>query len=135
MVRRVPQRAAADEPRDPEDNHRLGLAHTEMPADTPSVPNDLDARPSLDGVLAVRADRMATVARVLDGLTDERLDEMTEPVLEPGYPESETFTVRRCLSTVVHEEWLHHEYTERDLAVLQRRSADQRGRRAVAGRG
>jgi DinB superfamily len=103
--------------------HPLGLAHTEMPADTPLVPHDEDARPSLDEILAVRSDRMATVARVLDELTDERLEEMTEPVLAPGYPESESYPVRRCLGTVVHEEWLHREYAERDMAVLERLGA------------
>jgi DinB superfamily len=108
---------------DPAPYHPLGLAHSEMPADTPAVPHDPDARPSLDEVLAVRAERMAIVARVLDELTDERLDEMTEPVLEPGYPERVAFPVRRCLTTVVHEEWLHREYAERDLAVLQARPA------------
>ena len=56
---------------DPAPYHPLGLAHTEMPADTPGVPHDWDARPSLDEILAVRSDRMATVARVLDELTDE----------------------------------------------------------------
>src|SRR3954471_438240 len=61
---------------DPAPYHPLGLAHTEMPADTPAVPHNPDARPSLDEVLAVRAERMAIVARVLDELTDERLDEM-----------------------------------------------------------
>ena len=71
---------------DPAPYHPLGLAHSEMPADTPAVPHDPDARPSLDEILAVRSDRMATVARVLHELTDERLDEMTEPVLDPGYP-------------------------------------------------
>ena len=55
---------------DPTPYHPLGLAHTEMPADTPGVPHDPDARPSLDEVLAVRSNRMATVARVLDDLTD-----------------------------------------------------------------
>jgi hypothetical protein len=103
--------------------HPLGLPHTEMPADTPGVPFDADARPSLAEILTVRADRMGTMARVLNELTDRRLDEMTEPVLEPGYPESRSFLVRRCLQTVVHEEWLHREYTERDLAVLERRLA------------
>jgi hypothetical protein len=103
--------------------HPLGLAHSEMPVDTPAVPHHPDARPSLDEVLAVRAERMAIVAQVLDELTAERLDEMTEPVLEPGYPESVAFPVRRCLKTVVNEEWLHREYAERDLAVLEARSA------------
>ena len=102
--------------------HPLGIAHTEMPVDTPAVPHAPDARPSLNEILAVRADRMATVRRVLDALTDERLGQMTEPVLEPGYPESESFPVLRCLSAVVNEEWLHREFAERDLAVLERRS-------------
>ncbi len=69
---------------DPAPYHPLGLAHTEMLADTPAVPHDPDARPSLDEVLAVRADRMVLVAQVLGELTDVRLEEMTEPVLEPG---------------------------------------------------
>jgi len=104
---------------DPTPYHPLGLAHSEMPADTPAVPRDPDARPSLDEILAVRADRMATVGRVLRELTDERLQEMTQPVLEPGYPESESFPVRRCLGAVVNEEWLHREYAERDLARIE----------------
>ncbi|MGH3472557.1 MAG: DinB family protein [Nocardioidaceae bacterium] len=103
--------------------HPLGLAHTEMPADTPGVPHEPDARPSLDEVLAVRADRMATVGRVLDELTDARLEQMTEPVPEPGYPESISFPVRRCLGAVVHEEWLHRVYAERDLSILERRAS------------
>jgi hypothetical protein len=41
-------------------------------------------------------------------------------VLDPGYPESKAFPVSRCLSAVVTEEWLHREYAERDLAVLER---------------
>jgi hypothetical protein len=71
----------------------------------------------------VRAERTAIVARVLEELTDQRLEEMTEPVLEPGYPESRSFPMRRCLGAVVQEEWLHREYAERDLAVLEGRSA------------
>lgn len=106
---------------DPRPYHPLGLAHTEMPADTPHVPRDPDARPTLDEILAVRADRQAMVGRVLAEMTDERLDESTEPVLEAGYPECRSFEVRRCVSAVVHEEWLHREFAERDLAVLESR--------------
>jgi hypothetical protein len=101
--------------------HPLGIPHSEMPAGTPGVPHDRQARPSLDEILAVRRDRMAIVGTVLDRLTDEALDTTTEPVLEPGYPDSEAFPVRRCLGAVVNEEWLHREYAERDLAVLERR--------------
>lgn len=42
----------------------LDLPHDEMP-DDPSIPRDSAARPSLDQVLALRADRMATVRQVL----------------------------------------------------------------------
>ena len=64
----------------------LDLPHDEM-SDEPSVPRDRGARPSLEEVLALRADRMATVHRVIADLTDEKLAGMTEPVSEPGYPE------------------------------------------------
>jgi hypothetical protein len=99
--------------------HPLDLPHDEMP-DEPSVPRDRDARPSLDEVLALRADRMATVRQVIADLTDERLAAMTEPVTEPGYPEPESFPVRRCLQAIVNEEWEHRLYAERDFDGLER---------------
>lgn len=102
--------------------HPLDLPHDEMP-DLPGVPRDRAARPSLDEVLELRADRTATVRQVLAGLTDERLAELTEPVTEPGYPESESFPVRKCLQVVLSEEWEHRLYAERDLDVLAARSA------------
>ncbi len=108
---------------DPAPFHPLGLAHTEMPAGTPLVPHDDQARPSLDEILAVRAQRMAAVVQVLEALTDQRLEEMTEPVMEPGYPESLAFPVRRCLGAVVNEERLHRDFAQRDLTVLQQRLA------------
>jgi hypothetical protein len=84
----------------------------------PGLPCDRDARPSLDEVLALRVGRTATVSRVLADLTDERLAGRTEPVTEPGFPEPESFAVRRCLQAVVKEEWEHRLYAERDLNVL-----------------
>jgi uncharacterized protein YjbI with pentapeptide repeats len=99
---------------------RLDLPHDEMP-DIPSVPRDRDARPSLDEVLALRADRMATVRHVIADLTDKQLAGRTEPVMEPGYPEPESFAVRRCLQAIVSEEWEHRLYAERDFDVLASR--------------
>jgi hypothetical protein len=104
---------------DPSPWDPLDLPHDEMP-DQPGVPRDRGARPSLDEVLALRADRMATVRLVLAGLTDERLAGRTEPVTEPGYPEPESFAVRRCLEALLIEEWEHRLYAERDLDVLCR---------------
>ncbi|GAA1979434.1 DinB family protein [Terrabacter lapilli] len=106
---------------DPEPWHPLDLPHDDMP-DSPPVPRDREARPGLDEVLALRADRMATVRRVVDELTDEALAGSTEPVLEPGYPEPESFPVSRVLGTILNEEWQHRLYAERDLDVLAART-------------
>lgn len=87
----------------------------------PGIPCDREARPSLDEVLALRADRMATVRQVLADLTDARLAGRTVPVTEPGYPEPESFPVRRCLQAILSEEWEHRLYAERDFDLLQAR--------------
>ena len=102
---------------DPSPWSPLGLPHDEMD-DIPSVPRDREIRPSLDVVLAVRKERQATMREVFDKLTDDQLEGMTEPVLEPGYPESESFTVTRCLRCILNEEFEHRLYAERDLDLL-----------------
>jgi uncharacterized protein YjbI with pentapeptide repeats len=98
----------------------------DLPNDTfrvlDAVPRDPDARPSLDEVLVLREDRMATVREVLADLTEEQLAEHTVPVTEPGYPASESYPVRECLGIVLIEEWHHRIFAERDLAVLEERS-------------
>jgi len=105
---------------DPHPFHPLGLPHEEM-GEIEGVPNDRDARPSLDEVLAVRADRMGTYRQVVAELTDEQLASSTTPVLEPGYPASEAYAVSRCLTAILNEEWWHRRFAERDLAVLEAR--------------
>ena len=112
---------------DPEPWDALDLPHDDMP-DSPPVPRDREARPSLDEVLALRADRMATVRRVVDGLTDEALAGTTEPVPEPGYPEPESYAVTRILRTILNEEWQHRLYAERDLDALAAGAGDPAGR-------
>jgi hypothetical protein len=106
---------------DPQPYHPLGLAHDEM-GKMDNVPYDPDARPSLDEVLAIRAERMGTYREVLAELTDEQLAGTTTPVLEPGYPESQAYAVARCLRCILSEEWWHRRYAERDLAVLEART-------------
>jgi len=107
---------------DPSPYSPLDLPHDEMP-DLPGVPRDRDVRPSLDEVLALRADRTAAVRAVMAGLTDERLRETTEAVRGPGYPEHLSYPVLRCLQAVVDEESLHRQFAERDLEVLERNLA------------
>jgi uncharacterized damage-inducible protein DinB len=82
---------------------------------------DKDVRPSLDDVLDVRADRQATVRRVLEELTDDRLAEETTPVEGEGWPPADAYSVAEALSIVVNEEWHHRRYAGRDLAVLEAR--------------
>ncbi len=103
---------------DPSPWDALGLPWDEMP-DTPGVPRDRAARPSLDVVLDLRRDRMATVRRVIDGLTYESLAGHTTPVTGPGWPPPRSFPVRECLSVVLNEEWEHRLYAERDLDTLE----------------
>jgi uncharacterized protein YjbI with pentapeptide repeats len=105
---------------DPSPWDPLALPWDEMP-DTPGVPRDRDARPSLDTVLELRRDRTAIVRQVIEGLTDASLDADTEPVEGPGWPESRSYPVRTCLRVILNEEWEHRLYAERDLASLETR--------------
>jgi uncharacterized damage-inducible protein DinB len=111
---------------DPSPWHPLDLPWDD-PDETRDLPagltRDRDARPSLDTVLQLRRDRMTTVAEVVAGLTDESLDAGTEPVGAPGWPESRSYRPRDLLLHVLHEEWEHRLYAERDLAALEARHA------------
>jgi hypothetical protein len=102
--------------------HRLGYTHSSYPTeDAAAIGIDLDARPSFDEVLEVRADRMAVVRRIVDGLTDDELERLCTRPPAPGYPE-EPRTVGKCLRVVMEEECEHHRYAVRDLAVLEART-------------
>lgn len=90
--------------------------------DVPEVPRDREVRPSLDTVVALRRDRMATVRQVIDGLTEESLAADTVPVSGPGWPPPRSFPVRECLLCILEEEWEHRLYAERDLRLLTARS-------------
>jgi DinB superfamily len=107
---------------EPDPWHPLDLPWDEM-RDTPGIPRDRAARPSLAEVLALRADRTATVRSVLDTLTDNALDRALPPVDGPGWPRG-TYSVRDCLQCVVTEEWEHRLFAERDLDVLTGEGAE-----------
>jgi uncharacterized damage-inducible protein DinB len=84
-------------------------------------PYDTSVRPSLDEVLEVRADRQATVRRVLAGITDEDLAGHTTPVEGEGWPPPDSYPVAQALWVVLNEEYHHRRYAERDLAALRAR--------------
>jgi len=98
--------------------HPLGLPWEEAP-DGLDVPRDLAARPSLDEVLAMRADRMRGMREYLEQLTEEQLAADTVVVDQPGWPPPRSFPVQECLRIVLNEEYQHRRYAERDLAVLE----------------
>jgi len=110
---------------DPSPWHPLDLPFDEMP-DTPGVPCDRDARPTLDEALELRGGRFDGVRTWLATLTDEQLAQTTPPVVGAGWPpEGETFPVKHCLDILIDEEWWHRQFAERDLAVLEARVAMQ----------
>ena len=79
---------------------------------------DPSAQPGLDEVLAVRRERQAMVAKVIDELTPEQLAG-TVTMTEAGWPQLEEFPVEQCLSIVLNEEYQHRLYAERDLTALE----------------
>ena len=90
--------------------HRLGYPYSGYPAsDAAAIGVDLAARPSFDEVIDVRADRMAVMRRVVDGLTDDELERLCALSPAPGYPD-ESRTVGRCVRVVMKEECEHRRY-------------------------
>jgi DinB superfamily/Pentapeptide repeats (8 copies) len=99
--------------------HRLGLPAAGYPAaDAAALGIDLDARPSLAEVRQVRADRMALVRGIIDGLTDASLEQDCQQPPSPAHPR-ETRSVGSCLRVIMSEECEHRRYAVRDLAVLE----------------
>lgn len=95
-----------------------GLGPPSVMAD-PGSGIDASASPELDEVLEVRARQTAEVAAWLADVTPDLL-RRTAPVPDdgrwPAYAEGRT--VRRCLATVLDEEWAHHGFAVRDLDRL-----------------
>jgi len=78
--------------------------------------HDLDASPTFAEVLKVRADRMALMRGIVDGLTDAALERMCGRAPAPGYPDE-----TRSVGVVTQEECEHHRFAVRDLEVLEAR--------------
>ena len=102
--------------------HPLGLPQSWYPAaDTAALGIDLTAQPGYAEILAVRADRMAVMRRIVAGLTDEGLGRLCQRSPAPGYPDEER-TVIDCIAVVMEEEIEHYRFAIRDLAVLAAQS-------------
>ena len=107
---------------EPAPYHRLALPQTAYaPADVGALGMNIDAVPSWEEVLDTRADRIAVVRTIVDGLADADLGRGCARSPAPGYPEGER-PVWECLSVVMEEEVEHHRFAIRDLAVLESRA-------------
>lgn len=88
----------------------------DLPLDAPP-----DTGPPLDDVLAVRAERADAVRSWLADSAEEDLRRPVTPPEPTGHPQG-TFRPIDCFRVVLNEEWWHHRYATRDLAVLEGRS-------------
>ena len=95
----------------PSPYHPWGMPPAFLAAEGAALGIDADADPSLDEVLAVRAERMAIAERAFQGLTADALARRC-------VPREGRFTVAGALQTVLFEEWAHEQYATRDLARL-----------------
>lgn len=94
--------------------HPLGQTH-EGAEEGPEQGLDPDAQPSFDEVLGVRRDRQRRLSALLRDITDA---ELQRTVASPNGGDT---IVMRCIHVVLKEEWWHHQYATRDLAVLEAR--------------
>ncbi|MGA3214656.1 MAG: DinB family protein [Acidimicrobiales bacterium] len=101
--------------------HPIGLPQSWYPAaEAAGLGIDLAARPDHAEILSVRADRMAVVRRIVDGLTDDDLGRRCHRSPAPGYPDEERSAIE-CIGVVMDEEIEHYRFAVRDLTVLKAR--------------
>ena len=86
----------------------------------PDLPPDAppDTGPGLDSVLEVRAERMGRIRDYLSSATDADLAAVHAAPDPTGHPQGK-HKVLDCFGVVLNEEWWHHQYATRDLAVLE----------------
>ena len=101
--------------------HPLDLPWDEAPVHE-GVPWERRARPEMHEVLALRRQRRATVAELLERMDDVGLARQVTSAT-PFVQDVPDLTVGHCLRVVLNEEWQHRLYAERDLAKLASRRA------------
>ena len=85
-----------------------------------SVGIDIHARPTIDEVLAGRRENRDLALALLADMSDDELHAVPAPSDAPGYPGSrEPRSVWAALLGGINEEWWHHQYALRDLAVVE----------------
>jgi hypothetical protein len=98
--------------------HPVGLPASFIPNGAEFGIDDA-ADPSLDEILAARAERIADLRAYLATVTQDDLDGSAGPNTAPGFPEPAERNVARCLRVIFHDEWEHVRFANRDLAVIE----------------
>lgn len=96
----------------PNAHHEWGVP-PDLPGDAPP-----DEGPGLDEVLVVRSERMGLVRDHVATMSPADLTTTVAPPDPTGHPQG-LHTPLDCLRVVLREEWWHHQYAIRDLAVLE----------------
>lgn len=94
--------------------HPLGEAGPNAEEDGLDMTIFVTDTPPYADVLAARADRVKLVRDYLAEATPDTLATPRENPWSPEYPE----TTLSCLHVILQEEWEHHRYAVRDLAVI-----------------
>jgi uncharacterized damage-inducible protein DinB len=96
--------------------HPLDLPWDSSP-EVAGLTTERDARPSLDEVLELFHRRQRTVREYLADVTD---DDLARGVTtdESSWPRIEDFPAGGCVFVTVTESYEHHQFAERDLAIL-----------------
>jgi hypothetical protein len=96
----------------------IGLASPFVP-DQAEQGLDQAADPSLEQVLAVRAEQAVELERWLATVTADDLSVDAPVPAGPGWPPyAQGKSVLQCVHVVLNEEWEHHGFCVRDLALL-----------------
>jgi hypothetical protein len=91
--------------------HAWGLPNDDLEPWRGSV-IDVDAQPTFAEVVPVRRARMESVATLLAKSDDGELARIV------ASPNGGTTSVMSCIHVVLHEEWAHNRYANRDLDIL-----------------
>ncbi len=103
---------------EPRPFHPLGLPASFI-TDGPAFGIDERATPTFAEVAELRAGRLDKLRAFLAALTDEDLNRVCGPNLAPGWPPPGARSPTSCLHVVFDEEWAHHQFAVRDLALVE----------------
>jgi hypothetical protein len=97
-------------------DHRIGEPQDGVDVTTWGI--DVCAIASFEEVVVARGNRTAMVREVLATISAESLTKRCPPNPTVGFPPSTALPIGACIDVVISEEWAHHEFATRDLALL-----------------